>query len=343
MRRLFVRAVLFIGLALSSASYGTYQPSYGRGNALLRFIANHPGLRQYTFYSLMSARCNRYLPLFEASFCNEAVARQVALLDFDIMFNEVKTSRSTFGDKSWTPDSFVFIAFKSELIRLLNDPATSEYLLDLNQKLSRFMTHENPDFNIWNYTLDIMKSRPLAARFIATLFQDTSDMKLHLAYLEKKQIKGNEYFKKNQELLSRVIDTINLILDYSENNYAQLFYPKEATEVVTRNIYHFYVPFYISMALEKEGYPKRYAQAAPMIMTITYEFITLASDFRYLLQDPKSLNAKEQNEKIQDIYGGYVGPMLGIEKNKDIIPYSVIKYNFSESTFKAMYSLLFGY
>ena len=311
----------------------------GRGNSLLRFIANHPGLRQYALYSVISNRCNRHMP-YEKGDCKRAVKRELEILDFDILFSEIKNSEDPTNSNKWVPSSFVFVAFKQELIDHLNHKNTEAYLRDLNFHLTQYLTGEIKDANIWNVTMKHFKNELHAAGAIAVLLQDTSPMKLHLAYLDKREIKGRPPFAVNKELLAHTIDTISMVLDYTEKGNGQLFYQPSVKNLINKTIYHFYVPYYLAMKLVAEGHSKRMAHAAPFLMTLSYEFITHAEDYRYLIKDHTHLDPIKDAAKLTDIHGGYTGAALGAQRYQQIISLDDFKTSFQRSTQEALFYLL---
>ncbi len=154
-------------------------------------------------------------------------------------------------------------------------------------------------------------------------------MKLHLAYLERANTQGNMAFQSNKELLNRVIDTINLILDSSEENYRGLFYPQEIQADINRNIYHFYVPLLLSKSLELEGITSQFAYTAALMLTLSYEFITSANDYRYFYNDPERI---EGLHKLKDIFGGYCGSNIGVRGMNFNKSFEVIRASFGRST-----------
>ena len=112
--------------------------------------------------------------------------------------------------------------------------------------------------NLWTLTLNFYGNEFEAARALAVLFQDTSHVKLHLAYLEMSGVQGTtSWFDANRELLNRTIDTMNMVLDANGENFQALFYPPAVQAKLHRTIYHFYVPTYLSMAssLVTDGEP----------------------------------------------------------------------------------------
>jgi hypothetical protein len=308
-----------------------------RKNALLNFIAQQHRLRDYALYSLIGERCSRYLPEREALLCQQAVKKEIALLDYDIIFSSSKHTAQDID--TWDPQAFVFIAFKENLINLLATRQTKRYLEDLHQKLNSYFVGELAELNIWELTLTHYPSPLEAAKVMAALFQDTTGIKLHLAYLERTRVEGRGFFETNKELLSAVIDSINLILDYNESYYRKLFYPKAIQGTLNRNIYHFYVPLYLSMALLEEGVSARYARIAPLMLTLTYEFITTSHDYRYIFSDPAYLHPTAHLWKLKDIYGGYCGVRFGTNRPMGF-DFEKIRNTFSHSTAQAVRLLI---
>lgn len=300
-----------------------------RSNGLLRFIAEQHGFRDFALASIIGNRCGRYMEREAKTPCKAAVKKMIEILDYDIIFSADKKPMPVKPDETWSPRSFVFVAFKKNLINLLSSQKTAVYLNDLNQQLYKFLVGEKSRPNVWDVTKAHYKNDYLTSMAIATLFQDTSMMKLHLAYLEQANTPGNMNFQSNKELLSRVIDTINLILDSSEENYRGLFYPHEIQADLNRNIYHFYVPLYLSKSLEREGVKRQYAYSAALMLTLSYEFITSANDYRFLFKDPERI---EGLHKLKDIFGGYCGSNIGVRGMNFNKSFEVIRASFGRST-----------
>lgn len=322
--------ILFISvLACSLSALANTNSAQRRANGLLRFIAQQHVIRNAALTSVIGSRCNQYLDNYaDKTRCKDAVKSMMVILDYDIVFPNEKI-RHDQEAREWTPKSFVFVAFKKNLVALLNAQKTGEYLNDLNLKLYKYLTGEKSDINIWEITKLHYRTDYMASQVIATLFQDTSIMKLHIAYLEQARLNTTVHFYDNKELLSRVIDTINLILDSSEDHYRSLFYPKEIQKDLNRNIYHFWVPHFLAKALEVVGYSKDTATRAPLMLTLSYEFITAAQDYRYLYSAPENIKSIG---KIKDIYGGYCGSNLAVRGLKFFRSFDVIRATFEEST-----------
>jgi len=305
-----------------------------RSNGLLKFIAKLQRPQDFALTTIIGNRCGRYMAPEGKAPCKIAVKKLIEVLDYDIIVSYNKNKKV---DETWNPRSFVFVAFKTNLITLLSNQKTAIYLNDLNQRLYAYLVGEKSQPNVWDITKLHYKTDYLTAMAMATLFQDTSMMKLHLAYLERANTQGNMNFQTNKELLGRVIDTINLILDLSEENYRGLFYPKEIQADLNRNIYHFYVPLFLSKSLERDGIERQYAYAAALMLTLSYEFITSANDYRFILKDPEQINGLH---KLKDIFGGYCGSNIGVHGMKFNKSFEIIRASFGRSTRDAVELLL---
>ena len=289
--------------------------------------------------SIIQTRCTRYMPEKNKEGCRTAVSSMLDILDYDVIF--MKNAMPPMDDKAWDPRAFVFIAFKKRLIQLLSNPQTKVYLQKLNQHLSDYLVGQEKDLTIFDFTKHFYQSEDKASEVIATLFQDTTFRKLHLAYLEETRTQSNIVFESNKDLLSRVIDMIGLVFDSSEESYKRLFYPENLHQNFNRNIYQFYVPFFLSRALLKSGLKKDEALMAPMMLTLSYEFVTASHDYQYLFNDPPSIKS---GHKMKDIFAGFCGTSLGTKgigalKSTDGI-YDDMKKAFETSTPKGVRLIL---
>lgn len=311
-----------------------------RSNGLLRFVAKQEVFGNLALYSIMSNRCNRYRVPEKRKLCKTTVRKMIEILDFDIIIDEESVNSPPVPNILIPPQSFVFVAFKKNLLNLLSKGETTAYLRDVNKGLYAFATNQDPKVNIWDITLLHYKTPHLASRALAVLFQDTSHMKLHMGWLEKAGVNGSATFDMNKELLARVIDSINFVLDNSEDRYRKLFYPEEIHKDLNRNIYHFYVPMYLAMSLHQNGSSLEESYIAPLLLTLTYEFITSANDYRYVMEDPKNI---QSTHKIKDIYGGYCGVNIGLRGMNFKRNFSEIQERFSWSTAEGVKLLLEGF
>ncbi|MES2525819.1 MAG: hypothetical protein V4598_01980 [Bdellovibrionota bacterium] len=310
-------------------------------NPLLRFLAGSRILREAALYTLLENRCSRYMKESELDSCQEAVDQKVTLLDFDILFTD--KNKPVLLDKT-NPESFVFVAFRKDFLNLLSDQKTEKYLKALNTELNGFISGRKKVIpNLWEISLKFYGAEFEAARSLAVLFQDVSHVKLHLAYLEISGAQGNSaYFDSNRHLLDQTIDNMNLVLDNNRDNFQELFYPREVQAKLHRTIYHFYVPTYLAHALKKKGVPARFAFIAPLMMTLTYEFVTAAQDDRYLLEDPKRLQLNNPTDqwKLGDIIGGYMGASFGSARMNRTFSFAETQKAFDASTMNGVQFLL---
>lgn len=320
-------------LAFSTQIFAHAAPSRGM-NPLLRFVAKVRVLREIALYTLMEERCTRYMKNSERESCYEAIDQKVTLLDFDILMGEDKHT-PVLLDKN-DLDSFVFVAFKKDFIRLLSDTKTDKYLTLVNAEMTKYLVGQKLTApNLWDLTLSYYGNDFEAARALAVLFQDTSPVKLHLAYLEMSGVRGTtDAFDPNRELLGRTIDTMNMVLDANGENFQALFYPKAVQEKLHRTIYHFYVPTYLSMALRKKGVPDRFSFIAPLMLTLTYEFVTSASDYRYLFDDPEKLSYGDRAAEwtAGDIFASYSGVSFGMKRMDKMATLEEVRRAFDIST-----------
>lgn len=321
-----MKTLLFFALLFTaSSSFAQNQP---RSNALVRFLAENSLVRNVGLQSLMNNRCKTYFSYFEALYCQDILGHMMSHLDIDIIVPKNKSL--------WRPSSFVFVAFKKDFINILNNPQTSGFLRRANEQMSQHIGNRNADANLWSLALSYYGDKYEAARVMATLFQDTSNQRLHIGYLYLSRISKSKAFKDNQELLERLLGTINMILDNREDDYQKIFYPKELKEELNRNIYHFYVPLYLSMKLKRMGVSNKFAIMAPFMMTLSYEFITYGRGADNLYSDPLIIT---REGTIKDIFGGYCGANYGVFGNAFRRNFKELKYNFSRSTHLAIEEL----
>lgn len=296
-------ALLFVFSSLSPA-HSQIDPATTRPNVLLEILANDLGVKNVILYSLIAKRCTRYLPATDHGQCQETVNEMIDLLDSDILFPATSENFAPYA-----PQSFLFVAFKKNLIDLLSSPDTTVFLTELQGELNDFFLGNNPNFNFWDFTLAYYKSPAQASKVLAALCQDTSMAKLHLNFLERARIRGRQNFSQNKELLERLLETLTVVMDTRAGELHHLLYPRSAKPELNKNMYHFYVPLYISHALKSRGASPYMSYVAPMLMTLSYEFITTASDYRYIFDDPATLPHHEW--KVRDIFAGHQGASMG--------------------------------
>jgi len=294
-------------------------------------LGNLYGLQDIMIYAVIAKRCRRYMTIENEYPCKEAVATMLEELDTDVLIPNDKSQLEA-------PGSFLFVAFKQDLISLLSDERTQDYLEFLNGQVNAYLTGALKKFNLWESSVSYYRSKKLAAKSIAVLFQDITPARLHLAYLEKAEIKIGAQFESNKVLLERSISNLNTLMDLQDKNYVKLFYPAKTQDPINRNFYHFYVPYYLYHQLLSRDISPEMSAAAPFMMTITYEFLTAAEDYRYVFSDPETLGS-DNIWKLKDIFAGYQGAFFGLRAGQ-LSEFEEIAQMFSESTSQAVHYLL---
>ena len=320
----------FFTITASATSFDPAPRLYPQGNQ--DSLGNLYGLQDILIFSLIARRCKRYLPVEDHYDCKEAASLMLGELDTDVLFPET--------DNSVAPGSFLFIAFKQLLINSLSDFKTQQYLEKINSDINRYLSGEIRQFNLWNSSVKFFGSKKLAARAIAVLFQDTTHARLHLAYLEKAKIRTGAQFDSNKNLLNQTIDLFGTLMDFQDQKYIELFYPQGVINPINRNFYHFYVPFYLGQQLAETGVSQRMSTIAPLFMTLTYEFVTAADDYRYVFTDPETIDSG-QDWKLRDIFAGYQGAAFsGKKSTPPLKSFQFLKDNFNISTFETVKAML---
>ena len=121
-----------------------------------------------------------------------------------------------------------------------------------------------------------------------------------------------------------------------------LFYPSGFQEKRNSNLYHFYIPAYLSSRLLKMNRGVRFARLGPLMLTATYEFITAGRDKEYLLDDPARIDGSTDAGlwKITDIYGGYSGAIFGLRPALKTTSFDAVRTSFTRSSRQGMELLL---
>ncbi len=330
--RVFILAIL---LAFFNHSVYAQAPTDFTEKGVIEKLMENKFFRENALKRVIQQRCSRYMKSFiEQQSCNFAVHDMIRSLDFDILF---------FGDVKeedhWETGSFVFVAFKENFYKLLELTTIQTYLLGINEAFYGFF-NDNFSFNLWDYTLKYFKNNEdIAAHVIAILFQDTSPLKLHIEYVLQKEKNPSKYMSKNLKILSEVIDNFNFAADTDIKRYKAAIFPKHLLSNRNGSLYHFYVPMYLSVKLQKKGYSKRYSSIGAFMLTLTYEMVSSnpKSWKTYIWNDPENVTS---SWKVQDIYQGYSGAMMGTKQTQKMKNFETAKSYYKQSTKKGTQYLL---
>lgn len=301
-------------------------------DGLLRYIGSNDTLRLYAIHRLIDVRCHRYLSPQEADQCGEATLTMLRHLDFDIRFLD---------ESSKTIPAFVFVAFEAQLIELLNQETTGQYLELLARKFEDQTFHSAVLFNLWDETLAFHDGNQLQALLkLAVLFQDTSTAQIHLEYLARRQVEGSRFFNPNVARLARVLEQIVRLQNEQPQLFNQIAYPAWIGASLNSSIYHYYVPWFLAAQLREQGTPPRFAGIAPLMLSITYEFITSRPDYRHLILDPQTV---QQTWTMKDIYAGLSGATQGAQARSVVLPFAEFEGLIHQDTTLAVQRMLQGF
>jgi hypothetical protein len=314
-----------------------YNPSPNSKTNLLQQMIENSFLRNVGLHQIISKRCYRYMPsYYEKRSCSYATSDMIRLLDFDIHF-----IRRDEAPKDWETGSYVFIAFRSAFKKLLQLRTINVYLSKVNEALYDYYRPEF-NFNLWDFTVKFFNAREDVANYvIAVLFQDTSRVKLHVEYAYRKMQDLNKLSKANLDKLSETIDNFNFVLDNNPKKFLKTVFPKHMQENRNTSLYHFYVPMYLTRSLRKKGWSARASASTAFMLTLTYELVSSDpnDNKRYLFNDPIKVTSPW---KIQDIYQGYSGAMMGAGLSNKRKSFNYSRNYFPQSTMKgAKYLLTF--
>jgi hypothetical protein len=238
----------------------------------------------------------------------------------------------TFADVSFT----LRLIYKSKLIALLNSNATSKIfekiLKDADQSY----------FNLYESVKSITNSADLTTEFIAVLFQDYSNQKLHFQFInylaENKKISVSAVGSDNSLLWEKVLFKLlmakptSLTLGRNGDYITQFnqFYPiGEALNTETNEsfAYHYYVPRYLAQTLQKTYKNSPYTSYIAAFSFNYFHEIFLTFDFQLLtwssflhalsITDPKIPTIY----KATDIYLGHMGSLHSLGMNKKTLSF----------------------
>ncbi len=273
----------------------------GPVDELIRALGASRPLRNMALHRLISVRCDRYLSGREARGCRETSWEMLQLLDHDLRFLET----TPHGPPRMGIPPFVFVAFKGELVGLLRQQLTGQFLREVVQHLQKGHTR---GFNLFETAQAHFGGEERAVGALAVLFQDTSPAQAHLEFLAREGQEGGPHFHDNLGLLGHALELLAQWRRESPERYRLLAYPKGQGQLFNGNIYHHYVPWHLAAKLRQRGRGKRQAAVAPFMLVATYEFITATQDLSHLTEDPARV---EDEWKQQDLLAGFLGARRG--------------------------------
>lgn len=316
-------------------------PSSSKFN-LFKFFAENRLLSKESIHFLLFLRCKAFLAFYHEPICSTTAYRMLEMMDFAIKVNPKAPSPLEKDSQDyWRSQGFTFISFKTEFIKILNDPHTTIYLESLVDKLAKVA--QGNKLVGWNFftfhVKELGMSQNEAIKYIAVLFQDISKVTLHLRYFAKDLDSRPKEFQTNLFLLRDAISFVQSVKVFNPDLFASTFYPPSVSTQLNNNFYHFYVPAYLFNSL-KEIKSSFYSSMGPLLLTLTYEIITLKDDQSYVLASPQKLISPEHDYKMRDIYASYLGTQFAKNEYWKRVDFPIVQEAFGESIFKAFNLML---
>ncbi len=170
------------------------------------------------------------------------------------------------------------VAFYDTLIKLIKDHRTWDYLSQLTKKLQK-VVDEGDEVNLYDFTLRYFKDKNKSIEVIAVLFQDNSS-NMHLDMIWDKLRPHQQNILEN---ISQKILVANSKLEFRKRIH---FYPKIIAQEkkFLPNLYHFYVPLYLSLKLHEEA-EDLFAFSLPVLLTINYKYLDDVGIYESLRND----------------------------------------------------------
>jgi hypothetical protein len=271
-------------------------------------------LPQIVLNKSLNQRCYTYLN-HHLEECQKANAELVNFLDFDFVAQDP------------TIKFYDFISFKKLTIQKLSDKKTQLYLKELNFIFDKVLNHQDHDFNLWNFTLNYFSEKESMA-IMASLFQDTSDAMTHIHYLHKHQRTTDPIFLDNLKNLESILRQIQLLQVYRKKDIPHLLFPQLLHRTLSSNIYHFYVPLYLSSLLDHSQFSFHISSNVPLLFIAVYEMVSHEMKIEYLFFDPfyfRSVNG------VKDLYNAYLARQF-FNKHQFGLNFHEFKKQFDENT-----------
>ena len=282
-----------------------------------------------------SKDCLSALLFFHGSAYDQRVHALGDLLDASIDLTQ------SMGIVSTTQDGVVeYVAFASELVFLMQQSFTIEFLSKLNVDLENALRHRNP-FNLWRYTLIAVKGDTAKALWLlGVLLQDTSYHKVHLAYLV--DLKHPKIEENSLTILSNVLDLLDpdQLEEEKYREWLSLYPPMKpfgAQQEFKSQMYHFYTISYAAMRLKWRTRKKSLAAFLPFLLDASYKFRQI--DEARWPKHPKAFDREENESPMRDMYAAYLGCQWATGSSATLFQFKEFSEQMSANPLKFMQRL----
>jgi hypothetical protein len=202
---------------------------------------------------------------------------------------------------------------------MIQDPGMQTWIDRLVTELTENVQAGRP-FNLYQWTLDHSHQNQITAtERLSILFQDTLKM-IHLRA-------AIDEFKAKNLMTAPVVQMLNQLillhrfLEPSEvkNQGVDIqLYPNTDIEKELRtNFYHFYPMAYAAMNLKARKVSKQFAFFIPFLFNAEYEMKDMDTK-TYPFKHPRPFNWKDKVTSLQDLSGGYLGALWGLDSTLNI-------------------------
>ena len=326
---IFILSCFFITLSASAQWENPTPPS---DSEFQRIIHANPKMLGFFFQKSLLPRCQKYLKL-PSNQCANALSSMTKGIDFDVKFI-MNTNHFP-----WKMEHFIFLAFKKELLQILEQEKTRTYLEALKLQVDEILPNR-PDFNLWTFTLDFYHNDlNKSLQIISILFQDISYAKMHLSFIASMDERHSNTFDINIDLLDQIINQIIGVQDYMPKSFQKYFYPPEIKAPLNPGFYHFYVMGYLAKTLQKT-YSTKTAKNVPLLLSVTYEFVSNFNSVKYLVEDPKTYTQRDYAHSHKDIYAAYLGVNYFLGNKQVPLSQEAIGQKFDRSVSEGIKQLL---
>lgn len=334
----FARSPKALSLQIPSAVLSADETQPG-GMDSLQSLCDEPENRAACMTLLFSYRCQQYAfpVVFAGVDCPGAASTYARILDMKkLEFEQKQPDGSTLVYK-------LNIVFSTKVEEAIANPKAQAFLAFLDTALPKAFRERSP-LDLYSVALQYAGSDAVATEWLATLFQDTSFVKMPVRYLQQRaQERGTQIQSE-----TRAVQALNRILDLLEPkvlnsvDYAKFLklYPQSAKIDLegqqNSSIYHFYPFAYAARRMSEEGEGDLYSFFLPFLMNMEYEARELP-DSRWPMRHPKPFElTPERMWGMHDMYEGLTGALFGLDYLEDAPSFQEFAEDYSSAPFQTM-------